>query len=158
MNTTASAYGRSPDWGALFGVGSRGWLLTATARKYLGNGRVVRVRRGIHRLVHVPASEHEDLVVLSLWAAQDGAFSHETALALHDLSDVLPSKIHMTIPASWGCRRLRVPADLVLHYAESRLTSPLLYEHWHSVGLAASRRNLTVGRRFMSTILLTGFF
>jgi predicted transcriptional regulator of viral defense system len=86
--------------------------------KYLANGRVIRVRRGIYRLVHFPASEHEDLVVLWLWADQAGVFSHETALALHDLSDVLPSKVHMTAPASWRHRRLRVPSGLVLHYAD----------------------------------------
>jgi predicted transcriptional regulator of viral defense system len=86
--------------------------------KYLGNGRVVRVRRGIYRLVHFPASEHEDLVVAWLWTAQAGVFSHETALMLHDLSDVLPAKLHMTLPVSWQHRRLRVPAGLVLHYAD----------------------------------------
>jgi predicted transcriptional regulator of viral defense system len=130
VGTTASTYRRSPDWDALFGVAQAqsGYFTTAQAaaagyspqllRKYLGNGRVVRVRRSIHRLVHFPASEHEDLVVLWLWAEQAGAFSHETALALHDLSDVLPSKVHMTIPANWRRRRLRVPAGLVLHYAD----------------------------------------
>jgi predicted transcriptional regulator of viral defense system len=45
-------------------------------------------------------------------------FSHETALALHDLSDALPGKVHMTVPPSWRRRRLRVPAGLVLHFAD----------------------------------------
>jgi predicted transcriptional regulator of viral defense system len=55
--------------------------------------------------------------VLWLWAEQAGVFSHATALALYDLSDVLPFKVHMTIPENWQRRRLRVPAGLVLHYA-----------------------------------------
>jgi predicted transcriptional regulator of viral defense system len=76
------------------------------------------VRRGIYRLVHFPASEHEDLVVAWLWSEHAGVFSHETALALHDLSDLLPAKLHMTLPVSWQHRRLRVPAGLVLHYAD----------------------------------------
>ena len=76
------------------------------------------MRRGIYRLVHFPTSEHEDLVIAWLWAEQAGVFSHETALTLYDLSDVLPGKVHMTIPASWRRRRLRVPAGLVLHYAD----------------------------------------
>jgi len=130
MGTIASTRGSSPDWGALFGVANAqtGYFTTGQAaaagyspqllHKYLGNGRIVRVRRGIYRLVHFPASEHEDLVVLWLWAEQAGAFSHETALALHDLSDVLSSKVHLTIPASSRRRRLRVPAGLVLHYAD----------------------------------------
>jgi predicted transcriptional regulator of viral defense system len=130
MGTTASNHGSSPDWDALFGVAQAqsGYFTTGQAAaagyspqllaKYLGNGKVARVRRGIYHLVHFPASEQEDLVVLWLWAEQAGVFSHETALALHDLSDVLPSKVHMTIPASWQRRRLRVPAGLVLHYAD----------------------------------------
>lgn len=120
----------APDWDALFAVvqAQGGYFTTAQAaaagysppllHKYLANGKVARVRRGIYRLVHFPASEHEDLVSLWLWADQTGVFSHETALALHDLSDALPSKVHMTIPASWRRRRLRVPAGLVLHYAD----------------------------------------
>jgi predicted transcriptional regulator of viral defense system len=78
----------------------------------------MRVRRGIYRLVHFPASEHEDLVVAWLWAEKAGVFSYETALALHDLSDALPAKLHMTLPMRWQRRRLRVPAGLVLHYAD----------------------------------------
>jgi predicted transcriptional regulator of viral defense system len=129
MDTTAS-HGSSPDWGALFEVAqSQSGYFTAgqaaTAgyspqllHKYLGNGKVVRARRGIYRLVHFPAGEEEDLVLLWLWAERAGVFSHETALALHDLSDALPSKVHMTVPASWRRRRLRVPAGLVLHYAD----------------------------------------
>jgi hypothetical protein len=31
---------------------------------------------------------------------------------------VLPSKVHMTVPASWRQRRLRVPSGLVLRYAD----------------------------------------
>lgn len=79
---------------------------------------MVRARRGIYRLVHFPASDHEDLVVLWLWSEQAGVFSHETALALHDLSDVLPGKVHLTLPATWRRRRFRVPSGLVLHFAD----------------------------------------
>jgi predicted transcriptional regulator of viral defense system len=128
MPIPAAIHAGAPDWDALFSVAQAysGYFTTAQAagagyslpllHKYLANGRVLRVRRGIYRLIHFPASEHEDLVVLSLWADQAGVFSHETALALHDLSDVLPSKVHMTVPASWRHRRLRVPNGLVLHY------------------------------------------
>jgi len=120
----------SPDWDALFAVaGSQmGYFTTqqaATAgyspqllHKYLENGKVSRVRRGIYRLVHFPASEHEELVMLWLWAGRVGVFSHETALALHDLSDALPSRVDMTVPQSWRRRRLRVPDGLELHFAD----------------------------------------
>jgi predicted transcriptional regulator of viral defense system len=130
MHAIASNHGSSPDWDALYGIAQAqgGYFTTEQAAaagyspqllsKYLHKGTVVRVRRGVYRLVYFPASEHEDLVVLWLWAEQAGVFSHETALALHDLSDVLPSKVHMTLPANWQRRRLRVPAGVILHYAD----------------------------------------
>ena len=130
MEPTAAPRVSAPDWGTLFAVAQAqgGYFTTGQAaaagysppllHKYLANGKVARVRRGIYRLVHFPASEYEDLVELWLWADQAGVFSHETALALHDLSDALPSKVHMTTPESWQHRRLRVPSGLVLHYAD----------------------------------------
>jgi len=121
---------RKPDWDALYGVveGQAGHFTTAQAamagyspqllHKYLANGRILRVRRGVYRVTHFPAADQEDLVVLWLWGEQAGIFSHETALALHDLSDVLPVKVHMTVPRSWRERRFRAPRGLVLHYAD----------------------------------------
>lgn len=83
---------------------------------YLKAGKVERASRGIFRLVHFPPGEHEDLVALWLWSKQQGIFSHETALSLHNLSDALPSRVHVTLPPSWQNRRLRVPKLLRLHY------------------------------------------
>lgn len=150
MGTEASPQG-APDWGALYEVAQAqsGYFTTGQAaaagyspqllRKYIGNGKVVRARRGIYRLVHFPGSEHEDLVVAWLWAEQAGVFSHETALALHDLSDVLPTKIHMTIPVSWRRRRLRVPAGLVLHYAD---VTDIERTGYSAVSITTPRRTL----------------
>ncbi len=86
--------------------------------RYLHNGRITRVRRGVYRLVHFPASEDEDLVVPWLWSDRQGVFSHETALSRLGLSDLLPHEIEMTVPASWRRRRLRMPEGLRMHYAD----------------------------------------
>ncbi len=51
-----------------------------------------------------------------LWSERTGVFSHQTALALHDMSDVLPSLLHLTLPDSWRKRRLRVPEGVLLYY------------------------------------------
>jgi len=119
-----------PDWQSLFEValGQDGYFTTAQAalsgysrpllHKHLEGGRIVRVRRGIYRVVHFPTSDREDLVVPWLWSQRSGVFSHETALALHDLCDVLPDKLHLTLPGGWRRRRLRAPAGLVLHFAD----------------------------------------
>jgi predicted transcriptional regulator of viral defense system len=45
-------------------------------------------------------------------------FSHQTALALHGLSDALPAQVHLTLPSTWRRRRLRVPEGVVLHHAD----------------------------------------
>jgi predicted transcriptional regulator of viral defense system len=82
---------------------------------YARSGRVKRVGRGIYRLVHFPPGEHEELVAAWLWTGQVGVVSHESALALHELSDALPARIHMTVPATWRKRRLRTPKGVVLH-------------------------------------------
>ena len=121
---------RSPDWGALYNAAEvqAGYFTLAQAQacgyssqalhKHLKRQRVERVRRGIYRLTHFPATANEELVALWLWSEQEGVFSHETSLALHDLSDALPAKVHMSLPTSWRARRLRVPDGLVLHYAD----------------------------------------
>jgi hypothetical protein len=41
-------------------------------------------------------------------------YSHETALALRDLSDVNPAKLHMTVPPGFR-RNSPTPAVLVMH-------------------------------------------
>lgn len=86
--------------------------------KHIRAGRVTRTRRGVYRLVHFPSGEHEELTVAWLWTERAGVFSHQTALSLHGLSDVLPAQIHMTLPTTWRHRRLRVPQGVVLHHGE----------------------------------------
>jgi predicted transcriptional regulator of viral defense system len=85
---------------------------------HVAGGRLKRLRHGLYRMVHFPASEHEELTTTWLWSEQVGVFSNQTALLLHDLSDVLPSQAHMTLPAAWLRRRLRVPERVVLHYGD----------------------------------------
>ncbi len=80
---------------------------------------ITRMGRGIYRLVHFPQlTDAEDLVVHWLWSQRQGVFSHTTALQLHQLSDAMPERATMTLPESWSKRRLRVPADLRLRFAE----------------------------------------
>ena len=119
-----------PDWDRLFEVaaGQAGYFTTQQAAdagyssqlllKHIRAGRVTRTRRGIYRLVHFPAGEHEELVTAWLWSERAGVISHQTALALHGLSDALPAHVHLTLPAAWRRRRFRVPPDVELHHAD----------------------------------------
>lgn len=119
-----------PDWDRLFETAGAqdGYFTTRQAAdagystqlllKHIRAGRVARTRRGIYRLVHFPAGEHEELVIAWLWSDRAGVISHQTALALHGLSDALPAHVHLTLPSAWRRRRFRVPADVVLHHAD----------------------------------------
>lgn len=119
-----------PDWDRLYASASvqDGYFTTQQAvqagyssqllLKHIRAGRVTRTRRGIYRLVHFPSGDHEDLCVVWLWSERAGVFSHQTALWLHGLSDVLPGHVHLTLPAEWRRRRFRVPQGVVLHHAE----------------------------------------
>lgn len=71
-------------------------------------GRFARVRRGIYRLTQFPGSDNEDLFVIWLLTGPDSVISHESALALYDLSDVMPSEIHVIVPRSSSRRRAGV--------------------------------------------------
>jgi predicted transcriptional regulator of viral defense system len=126
---TAKIPAKKPSWDRLYetAAGQSGHVTTQQAAdagyspqlliKHIRAGRVVRVRRGIYRLVHYPASDHEDLAVAWLWFERGGVFSHQTALSLHSLSDALPGQLHLTLPAEWRRRRFRVPKGVVLHHA-----------------------------------------
>ncbi len=80
--------------------------------------RITRPMRAVYRLVQYPAGEHEDLVALWLWTHRAAVFSHETALALHELGDALPSVPTLTLPSTWRARRLRYPVEVVVEFDE----------------------------------------
>jgi len=85
-------------------------------------GNWLREHRGIYRLARFPATEHPDLVQWAFWSRNrreetEGVYSHQTALSLWELSDVNPSKLHMTVPKHFR-RNSKPPGILVLHYAD----------------------------------------
>ena len=116
-----------PDWDHLYEVAAQQeghfTLRQAAGAGYsrqllehhLRKGRLTRTRRGLYRLTHFPPGDQEDLVVFWLWSGGQGVFSHQTALFLHDLSDALPGRVHMTLPPALALRRRSVPAGLLLH-------------------------------------------
>lgn len=61
-------------------------------------GRLERVGRGAYRVQALPRGEHDDLAEAVAWSLGRGVVSHESALVLHGLSDVNPSRVHMTVP------------------------------------------------------------
>lgn len=81
---------------------------------HVRSGRYDRVHRGLYRLGAYPGSSNEELRAKWLAAGGDRAvISHQSALSLHELSDVLPNAVHMLVDRR--DRGLKPPDGVVLH-------------------------------------------
>lgn len=88
---------------------------------HVRSGNWTREYRGIYRLRQYPLAPDSDLILWSLWSRgrddiPQGVYSHETALRILDLSDNMPAKLHMTVPAKFR-RGAEIPAILALYHA-----------------------------------------
>lgn len=105
---------------------------------HLAAGNFERVEHGLYRLPTIPPGEHDELVRLTLWSRNQGdepqaVVSHESALVLHELSELLPDAIHLTVPprfrkqAPRGCvlHRVRLAAEESAEWQGFRVTVPL---------------------------------
>lgn len=128
-----------PDEDGLFAVadGQLGYFTTRQARAcgyrssmlayHVAKGRFMRPGWGVYRFTRYPYTPHEEVVAAWLEVGDEAVVSHESALDLHGLSDVIPDGIHLTVPRSRRYRRAPVgvtlhtattapePADLVTH-------------------------------------------
>src|SRR5258706_3727179 len=105
-------------------------LVTATQARALGiadsvlarltqRGKLERVARGVYRIPYFPADRLSQYREAVLWArASQGpervALSHETALGVYGISDVNPSRVHLTVPKDARLRR-RKPKWIAIH-------------------------------------------
>lgn len=91
----------------------RGYFTAAQARDvgysyqaqkhHADRGNWTRVERGLFRLPGWPVAEGDEYVRACLSLGEGAAISHESALAVHGLSDLIPSRIDVTVPG--GRRR-----------------------------------------------------
>lgn len=85
-------------------------------------GDVERVSRGVYRFTRFPVSQLGHYMEAVLWPQVRrpdvaGVISHQSALTIHELSDVSPARIHVTLPTAVRLRR-DIPSALVIHYAD----------------------------------------
>jgi predicted transcriptional regulator of viral defense system len=77
-----------------------------------------RVARGLYRFKVIPQTGREHLMEAVLWPRRArGVLSHDTALELHDLCDINPTKIHITVPRAYRINR-EVPATYAIHHRD----------------------------------------
>jgi predicted transcriptional regulator of viral defense system len=95
---------------------------TGSKRNYhVRAGHWVREHRGIYRLALFPQPERSDLILWWLWSRDrsdepKGVISHRTALSLHELTDLMPARIDLTVPKGFR-RGAPIPKVLRLHCA-----------------------------------------
>jgi predicted transcriptional regulator of viral defense system len=81
---------------------------------HVRQGRFERVRRGLYRVRGFPTSQHDDIREKWMAVGMDKAIlSHESALALLELSDNVPERVHLLVPRRH--RGLRRPPGVVIH-------------------------------------------
>ena len=81
---------------------------------YARSGEFIRERRGIYRFRDYPASPHAHIQAACLAAGPaEAVVSHESALELLDLSDVVPRTVHLTLPRRR--RGWRAPTGVTIH-------------------------------------------
>ncbi len=81
---------------------------------YERRGLAERVAYGVYRMQAIPPDELEQYMRAALWPMGAGVLSHETALDLHELCDVNPAVIDVTVPRRYRTHR-PVPALYRLH-------------------------------------------
>jgi predicted transcriptional regulator of viral defense system len=102
---------------------SQGGYFTAAQAKAAGypkqlqhyharRGNWVREDRGIYRLWEWPQSSFDDLIKWTMWSRGVAVVSHQSAMAVHDISDLMPARIYMTVPP--GFRKI-APPGIVLY-------------------------------------------
>lgn len=85
------------------------------AQKYhADHGNWIRVDRALYRIPDWPAEAQDAYIRWALWSDGRGVISHESALAVHGLSDVNPTRIHLTVDPAFRARDDAV----TLHFAE----------------------------------------
>jgi len=110
MSTGAGLYPIAERQGGYFsarqarGVGLSKALLSYHVRQ----GRFLRIRRGVYRLAEFPETPYADLMVAWLAVGERAVVSHESALLLYGLTDLLPAEIHLTVPRTASRRRAGV--------------------------------------------------
>ena len=107
-------------------------ILDSVLVRLTQRGRLERMSRGVYRIAHYPVDRFTQYREAVLWAQASHhgeervALSHETALLLYGISDVNPSRVHLTVPKAVRLRR-KHPEWIMIHRAD--LTVPEISQH-----------------------------
>ena len=97
-----------------------------------GRGVIERIAYGLYRLRQFPVTPRDDFYALQT-RVPAGTFSHDTALELLDVSDVLPRTIHLTVPTASG---LKPRPGITIHRSDIEASDRILRDDLWITGLA----------------------
>lgn len=81
-------------------------------------GTLEAVSRGVFRFPDIPAGPLDGYKAAALWPLTvEGVLTHSTALDLHDICDINPSRIDVTVPRAFRTTR-PLPEVMRLHKAD----------------------------------------
>ena len=103
------------------------------AQKYhVDSGNWLRVDRGLFRLPDWPPAPEDQWVRWTLWSHGRGVVSHDSAALVHDLGELDPRRVHLSVPFEFRAVDPAVvthPTELltkdVLDHGAWRVTTPL---------------------------------
>jgi predicted transcriptional regulator of viral defense system len=105
-------------------------IARAQLSRYVTAGKLERSQQGVYRLTPFPRVPHEDLFIAWLAAGPEAVISHDSALAIYELSDALPAHVHLTVPRSASHRRpgyrlhtSRITPAEITHYGGLQVTT-----------------------------------
>ena len=85
--------------GVFTAAAARALGLTSSALAYHSRtGTIERLGHGVYRLADFPSSPREPLIAATAALGKDSVVSHESALQMYGVSDVAPSRLHITVP------------------------------------------------------------
>jgi len=132
MHDSVGDNGGKPSRSRLFELASeQGGYFTAAQGRTRGfskallahhakSGRFLRVRQGLYRFREYPSSPREDVTAAWLATGREVAVvSHESALDILGLSDVVPEVVHLTVPRAMRYRSSA--SGVVIHTTTRRL-------------------------------------
>lgn len=103
------------------------------AQKYhVDRGNWLRVDRGLFRLPDWPPAPEDQWVRWTLWSHGRGVVSHDSAALVHDLGELDPRRVHLSVPFEFRAVDPAVvthPTELltndILDHGAWRVTTPL---------------------------------
>jgi predicted transcriptional regulator of viral defense system len=126
-------------------------------QRYIRSGEWLKVGRGLYRLARYPVPDRPDLVEWSLWSRNkrgepQGVWSHETALDSYDVCDIMPSKLHMTVPKDFR-RSVSLPSSLKLYFADLAESDWIEHQGYRVTTLVRTLIDLAASRQVSDDLL-----